>query len=111
MNEILAQGDVLFERVTDMIPTGIQLADGPVVLAEGEATGHRHQTFDRVAFFRDDGLARDVPDGLYIGHVRVTGDSAQVRHDEHDAVTLTPGTWRVRRQRELQPKDVRVVRD
>jgi pyrrolidone-carboxylate peptidase len=94
MTEILAQGDILFERVTDTLPTGIRLAEGAVVLAEGEATGHRHQTFDQVAFFRDDGLARDIPGGLYIGHVRVTGDGAQVRHDEHDTITLTPGQKR-----------------
>lgn len=111
MNEIFAQGDVLFERVSDVVPSGIVLAEGPVVLAEGEATGHRHQTFDQVAFFRDDGLARDIPGGLYIGHVRVSGKDAVVHHDEHSAISLAQGMWRVRRQRELEPKDVTFVRD
>jgi hypothetical protein len=111
MKEIFAQGDVLFERVPDGAPSGVCLGDGAVVLAEGEATGHRHQTFDRVTFFRDDGLARDIPDGLYIGHMRVADGGAQIEHNEHDTITLPHGTWRVRRQRELEPKDVIIVAD
>ena len=114
MNEIFAQGDLLIERVADILPSGTAIQpmpDGAVVLAEGEATGHRHAIFDTVTMFRDDGLARDIPDGLYIGHVRVVGHSARVQHDEHAPIDLPKGTWRVRRQREFQPKDVRIVSD
>ncbi len=114
MDEIFAQGDLLIERVDDVAPSGTEidpLADGAVVLAEGEATGHRHAIYDAVTMFRDDGLARDIPDHLYIGHVRVLGDVARVQHDEHSVIELTRGTWRVRRQRELEPKDVRIVSD
>ena len=111
MTEILAQGDLLFERVVDVIATAETAASGPVVLAEGEETGHRHMVWDRVAFFRDDGLARDIPDGLYVGHLQVSDGLARVQHEEHAPVELTQGLWRVRRQRELEPKDVRIVRD
>jgi hypothetical protein len=114
MNEIFAQGDVLIERVENLVPSGSPIAaasDGAVVLAEGEVTGHRHAIYEAVTMFRDDGLARDIPDNLYIGHVRVDGDSARVVHDEHSPIVLTKGTWRVRRQRELEPKDVRIVSD
>ena len=114
MNEIFAQGDLLIERVDDVLPSGAEihaLDDGAVVLAEGEATGHRHAIYDAVTMFRDDGLARDIPEGLYIGHVRVLGDTACVQHDEHSTIDLPKGTWRVRRQRELEPRDVRIVSD
>jgi hypothetical protein len=81
------------------------------VLADGEFTGHRHTINNDVLFFRDDGLARDMPQDLYIGHVRIDGPQALVEHQEHAPVTLPTGTYRVRRQRELQPKDVRLVSD
>ena len=114
MSEIFAQGDLLIERVRDVPVSGTVIApaaDGAFVLAEGETSGHRHHTYDNVTFFRDDGLARDIPGGLYVGHVRVTDSPAKISHDEHSAITLPPGTWRVRRQRELEPRDVNVVRD
>lgn len=114
MTEILAQGDLLFERVEDVPLSGVTIgptAAGETILAEGEASGHRHAIFERVTLFRDDGLARDVPDGLYIGHVRVAAPGAVVHHDEHSAVPLGEGTWRIRRQRELEIRDVRAVQD
>jgi hypothetical protein len=114
VNEIFAQGDLLIERVADRAPSGSEISrsgDGALVLAEGEATGHRHAIFESVTMFRDDGLARDIPDGLYIGHVKVAGDDAVVQHDEHASITLPKGTWRIRRQRQLEPRDVRVVAD
>lgn len=114
MNEIFAQGDLLIERVEDVVPSGAEIqatADGAVVLAEGEVTGHRHAIYDAVTMFRDDGLARDIPDGLYVGHLRVLGNFARIQHDEHSPIDLRKGTWRVRRQRELEPRDVRIVSD
>lgn len=81
--------------------------DGAVVLAEGEATGHRHAFYGgQVTFFRDDALARDLPPRLYIGHVQIKGESARLRHEEHDTITLPRGVYRVRRQREYQGADL-----
>ena len=113
MNEIFAQGDLLIERVADVRPSGTITtpAAGPTVLAEGEATGHRHAIYDRVTMFRDDNLARDIPADLYVGHVRVEADLARVEHDEHASVDLPKRTYRVRRQRELEPKDAALVVD
>jgi hypothetical protein len=113
MNEMFAQGDLLIERVDDIQPAGTILAadqTGATVLAEGELTGHRHAIFDRVTMFREDKLARDIPSGLYVGHVKVEG-SAVIQHQEHAPITLTEGTYRVRRQRELEPKDATLVSD
>lgn len=114
MTLLYAQGDLLIERLDDVPLSGAIIPpedDGGAVLAEGEATGHRHVIFDRVTMFRDDGLARDIPDDLYVTHLRVDGPTALLRHDEHDAITLPRGTYRVRRQRELEPRDARILAD
>ena len=114
MAMMYAQGDLLIERVDDLEPSGTLIspdATGATVLAEGELTGHRHAIFDRVAMFRDDALALDVPSGLYVGHIKVEGGSATIRHQEHAPIALGEGTYRVRRQRELEPKDAMLVSD
>jgi hypothetical protein len=114
MTQLYAQGDLLIEQVAAVTPSGIVVAaapDGATVLAEGEATGHRHAIRDRVTMFRDDSLARDIPGGLYVGHIRVDGPSARLEHNEHAAITLPRGTYRVRRQRELEPRDARIIVD
>jgi len=114
MLELYAQGDLLLERVPDVLPSGHAVSpgdDGALVLAEGEHTGHRHAIFDRVTMFRDDALAQDIPSGLYVGHVKVEDVTARVTHQEHSPVSLPPGTYRVRRQRELEPQDVSLVAD
>jgi hypothetical protein len=62
MTEIFAQGDLLLERVIDVSPSGTasQNAEGTaMVLAEGEASGHRHAIWERVTLFRDDSLPRE----------------------------------------------------
>jgi hypothetical protein len=114
MTEIFAQGDLLLERVADVAPSGTieENLDGmAMVLAEGEATGHRHAIWEHVTMFRDAVLARDIPAGLYIGHLQVASAYARVTHDEHAPIMLPRGTYRVRRQRELGPRDARVLAD
>jgi len=114
MNEMFAQGDLLIERVADVEPSGAMISadqTGATVLAEGELTGHRHAIFERVTMFRDDALAREIPAGLYVGHVKVTGGPATLLHEEHAPISLAEGTYRVRRQRELEPKDAVLVSD
>lgn len=114
MENIFAQGDLLIERVPDLVPSGIRAqagADGALVVAEGELTGHRHAFYDKVTMFRDDSLTWDIPKGLYVAHVRIDGPEARLLHEEHDVIALPRGTWRIRRQREMEPKDVRLIAD
>ena len=114
MVEIFAQGDLLFERVADAVPSGTieeNVEGAALVLAEGEETGHRHAVCERVTMFRNDRLARDIPAGLYIVHLQVASAHARVTHDEHAPITLPRGTYRVRRQREFRPRDARVLPD
>src|SRR5262245_42537383 len=105
------QGDLCIEPVADAALDGVPAVpvarDGAVVLAEGEVTGHRHAFHGAaVMLFRDPTLARDLPAELYIGHLRVDADTAQLQHEEHDTITLPRGTYRVRRQREFDGSDV-----
>lgn len=112
---MVAQGDVLIVRVSDVAePTGAPIArdpDGAVVLQRGEVTGHRHAIYGspHVAFFRDDGLARGVPSDLYIGHLKISGEAADLKHEEHGTITLEPGTYVVRRQTEYPAREHRRV--
>ena len=104
------QGDVCIESVEPTPPRGSLVApasDGAIVLAEGEATGHRHAFYgDNVTLFRDDGLARDIPAKLYVGHISIEGDSAELKHEEHDTIVLPKGTYRIRLQREFEDTSV-----
>jgi hypothetical protein len=111
---LVAQGDLLVERVENVAASGSPIeadANGATVLAHGEATGHRHVLLGPALLFRDDGLARDIPEELYIGHVRVEGAPATIVHDEHADIVLLEGTYRVRRQRHLEPADAALVED
>ena len=104
------QGDVCIESVEPTPPRGNVVApasDGAIVLAEGEATGHRHAFHGGgVTLFRDDALARDIPAKLYIGHLTIEGDSAELQHEEHDTIVLPKGSYRVRLQREFEDTSV-----
>jgi hypothetical protein len=114
MLPLCAQGDLLIERVEDAPVSGVALGTSQadaVVVAEGEFTGHHHKLFGCVTFYRDDALARDIPDDLYVGHVQVTGSVARLEHEEHAAISLERGTYRVRRQRQLEPTDVGIAGD
>ena len=84
---------------------------GATVLAEGELTGHRHAIFDRVTMFRDDALAREIPPASTSATSRSKAAPPLIHHQEHAPITLAEGTYRVRRQRELEPKDAVLVSD
>jgi len=114
MLRFCAQGDLLIERAGDAPVSGVVLGSAEadaVVVAEGEFTGHHHKLFGCVTFYRDDALARDIPGDLYVGHVRVSGPVARLEHEEHAAINLEQGTYRVRRQRQLEPTDVGIAGD
>jgi len=73
------------------------------ILAHGEVTGHSH----RIKESRDADLY-STPNGLFL-HVR--GQSVSVVHEEHQTITLARGYYRVWRQREYSPQEIRIVRD
>ena len=118
MTKIYFQGDMLLECVdntpdADCADTITPDPDGSVVIGRGEVTGHRHRFAieDRVTMFRDESLALDIPTQLYVGHVNVGAAGASLLHEEHDTIILPTGTYRVRRQREFDCGEARVVAD
>ena len=108
MTGFFAQGDILIEQIRGRSKLARAEAHGrtkSAVIAEGEASGHCHRLVGEFVFYRDDHLARDIPDQLYLGHIRVGRSSAQLLHEEHATLALNPGVYRVRRQRQLEPTD------
>jgi hypothetical protein len=93
------QGDLLFVRVERRPDEELVTRPG-LVIVEGEATGHAHRLTS--------GAVLDAPDGGIYLDLPV---EARVVHEEHDAIALGPGLWRVIRQREYAPEAVRTVLD
>lgn len=102
--KIYRQGDVLIEEVAKL-PTGLtkqKPTTGRAILALGEATGHHHSVdIDRADWWKD---------GAGEQFLSVT-DEAEVTHQEHETITLPPGNYRIRRQREYTPEAIRNVAD
>lgn len=98
------QGDVLLVKVDmDAIPNGAvqQDADGRIVLAYGEVTGHAHAidaSFAALYQYKSDRLLEAKP-------------GARLVHEEHSAIDLAPGYYKVIQQREYEPGSYRTVID
>lgn len=101
------QGDVFLVAI-DTIPAGakpVKKDARGVVLAEGEATGHHHRIGPK---FRS-ATKLEHAEGTFL---RVTGgDVVMLTHEEHAPITIPPGNYRVRIQREYTPDEVRRVED
>ncbi len=96
------QGDVLIIPTTEVSSEGLR-PHGDLTVAIGEATGHSHRFMDAGAI-----ALYDAPDGDIIAEV---SSDATIVHEEHASITIIPGTYRIRRQREYTPGAVRPVSD
>ncbi len=96
---ILQQGDVLIEKVEEV--KGKKLDH--LVLASGEATGHRHEVVV------GDATLYEGSEGLYL-EVR---KEATVVHPEHKPIEIPTGKYRIRKVREYDhfAGETRKVRD
>lgn len=99
------QGDVMLIPMDEHIPrkaTKVSLELGRVILAHGEVTGHHH------SFAGDSGVAllEDGDDRF----LRVEKSSA-LEHQEHGTIEIPRGRYRVIRQREYAPGEIRNVAD
>ena len=110
MKHGIRQGDVLIvpcksipSSAKDVVPENDRL-----IVAKGEATGHHHSfAWARGAtLFRDDGAGSGG--NLYVG---VRDHPATLGHQEHHALVLTPGKYRVVIQRTMHSGLVRRVAD
>jgi hypothetical protein len=97
------QGDVLIVPI-ERLPQASKHQDlpGKIVLAYGETTGHHHciETTDRVEAYRQ-------AEGLYLQ----VFDEVEVIHEEHCAVALQPGTYKLIYQHDFRRKELRRVVD
>lgn len=91
------QGDILIESFRGLAK-GLRVLpeQGRLILARGEATGHHHSVPAGVGT-----LTLDEGGIMYLTIEELT----EVRHQEHAAITLEPGTYRVTRQREWTDDD------
>lgn len=94
-------GDVLIEEIESLPHAREKLAH--TILAHGEVTGHCHR-------IKEAGGADfySTSEGFFL-HVHTA--SVTVVHEEHSPITLSSGYYRVWRQREYSPEEIRVVRD
>jgi len=97
------QGDVLIEQIAKTDHRLKRSQTGKIVLAEGEATGHHHLLeCEELESWKD---SEEIV--VQINDVQ----GAQVTHEEHSMITLRKGTYRVTRQREYSPEEIRRVQD
>lgn len=94
-------GDLLVESV-DSVPSEARPLQH-LVLAEGELTGHSHRIAER-------GAARLFQSGNSL-YLSVIAKTATLIHQEHGPIALSTGVYRVWRQREYSPREIRFVRD
>lgn len=101
------QGDVLIERIAALPGnvTKLKREGGRVILAHGEVTGHTHAISDPHA---DLYSAVDQGDVTFL---EIRDAVAALQHDEHSTIALEPGVYRVTRQREYSPQEIRRVAD
>ena len=103
---IVRQGDVLLERVNAAIPAGSILQPritGRVILALGEVTGHAHTIAASGAELYE------AQDGTH--YLLIREGPAFLTHEEHGGILLDAGVYRVVRQQEYHPEEIRRVED
>lgn len=100
------QGDVLFFVVKKVKGKVIKPeAERGFVFAEGETTGHYHavKETEGVKVYEENGTK----------YCAVEKESAVVEHQEHGAITLPKGTYKISIVKEFDPfeQEIRKVRD
>lgn len=102
---LMRQGDVFIEAVSAMPEASLEWAVPHGTLVHGEVTGHSHRLEDLTAARLFAGSQRGEM------FIEVFGDSTRVIHEEHGAISLERGIYRVWRQREYSPEKIRPVSD
>jgi len=108
--KMVRQGDVLLTLVA-ALPKGAKdvTPNDRIVLAHGEVTGHAHAVHEPLTKVAPAGKARmwDAGAERFLQVVETTA----LRHEEHAAITLPPGIYKIGQQREYSPDAIRNVAD
>lgn len=103
--QMYRQGDVLIQRVDMDLPEDAETVkpdkQNRLILAEGEATGHAHAVT----------AAAGALYAAQVGLMLQVNQDTQVLHEEHDAIDLPVGLYKITRQREYFPTEIRRVAD
>lgn len=98
MEEMYRQGDILFKKVSTTSSENFtnfgytKEASGPLVVAQGEATGHHH----RVLSLQAEVWRMGGGGNRYLN----LKEGAAVTHEEHKALDLPAGIYHIIQQRE-----------
>ena len=105
-----AQGDLYIERIDGAVPAkAVTVApEGRHLIVGYSETGHHHVIdAERAVMYR-------LPEEIYECFI-VVSETTALEHlrsfDTHESIELTPGTYRVRRQREYTPEGWRRAQD
>jgi hypothetical protein len=94
------QGDILLVRVAAGVSfsgRSVSPEGGRLILARGEVTGHQHSVASA-----DAELVESEAEGVFLRIMAAT----PLVHQEHGAIVLEPGVYRVQRQREYEPGEL-----
>ncbi len=125
--KMIRQGDVLLFPVSEIPAEQTPKVSGKVILAYGEVTGHHHRfENENVRGFWKEGDDNKMAGGSTIDNlpaafvgtpsqiefVEIPEGGADLVHEEHSAIHVEPGAYRVVRQVEyVAPNIVRQVYD
>lgn len=102
-NQIMRQGDVLLVAIETLPEDAVvQIVEGDVILAWGEVTLHAHR-------IKEPDMVRMWSAGAE-RFLQVLERTA-LTHEEHTAITLEPGIYRLPQQTEYTPAELRRVQD
>jgi hypothetical protein len=106
---MIRQGDVLVMSAPKQLKAKAgavvpRSADGRVILAAGEVTGHHHAIAERGCELR----TLPDTDDRFLSIMAASG--CELVHEEHDTIVLPPGEYVVRIQREYTAADMAPIR-
>jgi len=96
---MVRQGDILLVLVDGDVPRGARVVEregGSIVIAHGEATGHRHRVRSNDAELYERATERFLRARAPV----------ELVHEEHGTIELRAGLYKVLRQREYVPQSM-----
>ena len=118
MDKHYRQGDILLIKISVLPPLTFKEKKDKVIL-EGEVAGHAHkleggakvlEVAEEIANAFGLGTFGPRPNSQVIGYA-VVDAPAELTHDDHPTITIPPGEYQIRRQKEYDEKEARFVED